>query len=111
MTVYLHREPVDFRKQINGLSVLVQNDLSMNPFDPSLYVFSNRNRRQIKLLYWARNGFCLWQKRLEEDRFPWPREDEREVITVTEQELTWLLSGINLFAIKSHPPRLYDAVG
>ncbi len=111
MAVYLHRDPVDFRKQINGLSLLVQNELSLNPFDPALFVFINRNHHQIKLLYWARNGFCLWQKRLEEDRFPWPKALASNVVTATEQELMWLLSGINFFAIQPHPQRVYDAVG
>ena len=57
--VYLHREPVDFRKQINGLSVLVQEEMTMDAFSEGLFVFGNRHRTRIKILYWQRNGFCL----------------------------------------------------
>ena len=111
MTVYLHRDPVDFRKQINGLSLIVQNELALQPFEAALFCFVNRNRHQVKLLYWAHNGFCLWNKRLEKDRFPWPKHDTESVLTLSEQELAWLLSGINLFAIKPHPTRVFAAVG
>lgn len=58
--VYLCRTPVDFRKSIGGLSVLVEQELGMNPFARTLYVFTNRQRDKIKALYWHRNGFCLW---------------------------------------------------
>lgn len=71
--VYLCQEPIDFRKAINGLSVLVEQELGLNPFGSALYVFVNRSRNKIKVLYWHRNGFCLWQKRLEEEKFHWPK--------------------------------------
>ena len=58
--VYLCREPIDFRKSINGLSVLVEQELGPNPFAAALYVFTNRQRNKLKVLYWHRNGFCLW---------------------------------------------------
>ncbi|MFZ2300371.1 MAG: IS66 family insertion sequence element accessory protein TnpB [Gallionella sp.] len=67
--VYLCREPIDFRKSINGLSVLVEQELELNPFGSALYVFINRQRNKIKVLYWHRNGFCLWLKRLEAEKF------------------------------------------
>src|SRR5665647_3086791 len=69
--VYLYREPIDFRKAIDGLSVLVEQELGLNPFASALYVFTNRGRNRIKALYWHRNGFCLCQKRLERDKFGW----------------------------------------
>lgn len=74
--VYLCREPIDFRKSINGLSVLVEQELELNPFGSALYVFINRQRNKIKVLYWHRNGFCLWLKRLEAEKFAWPHELE-----------------------------------
>ncbi len=70
--VYLCRDTVDFRKGINGLAVLVEETLQLDPFSEHLFVFCNRRRNRIKILYWERNGFCLWQKRLERDRFAWP---------------------------------------
>ena len=57
--VYLCREPVDFRKSIDGLSALVQSQFGANPFGSSLHVFISRRRDRIKALYWHRNGFCL----------------------------------------------------
>ncbi len=71
--VYLCRAPIDFMKSIDGLSVLVEQELQLNLFGSALYVFVNRHHSKIKALYWHRNGFCLWQKRLEADKFAWPR--------------------------------------
>lgn len=70
--VYLYLQPVDFRKSINGLSALVELEMSLDPFMPALFVFCNRQRDKVKLLYWERNGFVLWYKRLEKQRFCWP---------------------------------------
>src|SRR5574343_804812 len=67
--VYLYPKPVDFRKSINGLAALVELDLKVEVFNPVLFVFLNRTRRQVKILYWERNSFCLWLKRLEAERF------------------------------------------
>ena len=100
--VYLCREPIDFRKQIDGLSVLVEQELGLNPFASVLYVFINRHRNRIKGLYWHRNGFCLWQKRLEAEKFAWPREGEAATQTVSLQEFEWLLEGFDLWRNKPH---------
>ncbi|MBN9906681.1 IS66 family insertion sequence element accessory protein TnpB [Pseudomonas aeruginosa] len=58
--VYLYPKPVDFRKSINGLAALVELDIKVEVFNPVLFVFLNRTRSQVKILYWERNGFCLW---------------------------------------------------
>lgn len=63
--VYLCRDVVDFRKGIDGLSVVVEQMLDANPFSEQLFVFCNRRRDKVKILYWERSGFCLWQKRLQ----------------------------------------------
>ena len=67
--VYLYPKLVDFRKSINGLVALVELDIKVAVFDPVLFVFLNRKRSQVKILYWHRNGFYLWLKRLEAERF------------------------------------------
>jgi transposase len=100
--VYLCREPVDFRKAINGLSVMVERELGLNPFGSALYVFVNKPRNRIKVLYWHRNGFCLWQKRLEEQKFHWPKHCDTTTQTVTIGEFEWLLEGVDLWGNKHH---------
>ncbi len=50
--IYLHREPIDFRLQINGLSLFVQEHMALDPFAEALFVFVNRNRNRIKIIYW-----------------------------------------------------------
>lgn len=94
--VYLQPGPTDMRKAINGLSVTVQKELQKDPLSGALYLFCNRTRNRMKILYWDRNGFCLWLKRLEKDKFPWPITEE-EVIELDYQKLKWLLSGIDFF--------------
>lgn len=100
--VYLYREPIDFRKAIDGLSVLVEQELGLSPFASALYVFTNRPRNKIKALYWHRNGFCLWQKRLEADKFTWPKDCADTTKTISLQEFGWLLEGFDLWRNKPH---------
>ena len=108
--VYLCRGIVDFRKQIRGLSVLVQEELELDPFAAYLFAFCNRRRNHIRLLYWERNGFVMWQKKLDADRFVWPREGEGDVVDVTGRELNGLLDGFDIFARKPHGELTYDSV-
>ena len=105
--VLLCCEPVDFRKAINGLSILVEQELALDPFAPKLFAFTNRKRDRIKLLYWDRTGFALWLKRLEKARFPWPASGEA---TLTGRELNWLLDGIDWLRLKPHADLSYDSV-
>jgi len=102
-------EPIDFRKGINGISALVEGVLDKNPFSEKLFVFTNRRQDKVKILYWERNGFCLWQKRLEEDRFHWPTATHQGVVTLTGQQLNWLLDGFDLRQWHPHPRRDYQA--
>jgi transposase len=100
--VYLYREPIDFWKAIDGLSVLVEQELGLSPFASALYVFTNRHRNKIKALYWHRNGFCLWQKRLERERFAWPHGTQDATRTISLQEFGWLLEGFDLWKNVPH---------
>jgi transposase len=105
LRVYLHREAVDFRKSINGLAAVVEHTLGLDPFAPAAYVFRNRRGDRIKILLWDRNGFWLLFKRLEQDRFAWPRQ--APVVTLTVEQLHWLLEGIDIEAVRRHPKRAY----
>jgi len=95
MRVFLRIGVTDMRKAINTLSMLVQSDMRMDPFSNSLYVFCNRRQDILKILYWEKNGFCLWEKRLERDRFRWP-ESKKEVLEIDGLRLGWLLSGLDI---------------
>ena len=109
--VYLYRDVVDMRKSINGLSILVEEVLKLDLFAPHVFAFCNRKRDKVKILYWERSGFVLWYKRLERDRFPWPRrEDETQTLTLTGKELNWLLDGIDFFRLKPHENLSYSSV-
>jgi transposase len=108
--VYLCREAVDFRKGINGLAVLVEEVMDLDPFSERLFVFCNRRRDRVRILYWERNGFCMWQKRLEQDRFFWPRRETGTVITWTGQQLNWLLDGIDVLRMQPHARLRYRSV-
>jgi transposase len=94
--VYLKPGATDMRKQMYTLSVYVAEELKHDALSGNLYIFCSRNRRLMKALYWDRNGFCLWQKRLEKDRFPWPR-DNQEVKAISREEFMMILSGIDFF--------------
>jgi len=62
--VYVAVGATDLRKAINGLSILVQEQMGQDPFGGAYFAFSNRVRNRVKVLYWDRNGFCLWQNDL-----------------------------------------------
>lgn len=107
--IYVCLKPVDFRKGINGLSVLVEAELELNPFSERLFVFVNRRRDKVKVLYWEGSGFCLWMKRLEQARFKWPVFLGGELATLTGQQLNWLLDGIDLRYVQPHRPLHYKS--
>ena len=98
LQVYVRPGPTDMRKRSVGLSILVQESLGMDPFSGSLFMFCNRRKNILKILYWDRNGFAVWSKRLEAERFPWPK-DRKSVAAITAAELEGLLSGIDYFCI------------
>jgi transposase len=108
--VYLCSKPVDFRKGMGGLAVLVESQLRLNPFSEALFVFFNRKANAIKILYWERNGFCLWQKRLEKDRFIWPKARSDGVVLLTVQQLEWLLAGFDINRMKPHQTLKFSSV-
>jgi transposase len=92
--VYLAVGSTDMRKAINGLSILVEQAMDLDPFSGDLFVFCNRKRTIIKILYWDHNGFCLWHKRLEEHKFKWPQSGD-QIITIGSKQLGWLLAGLD----------------
>lgn len=100
VAVYFYTVPVDMRRSIDGLSMIVAERLEMNPEGGALYVFFNRSRDKLKILYWVRNGFCLWYKRLERERFKIP--DAGGVLRLSYQQLRWLVDGLDCMKIRGH---------
>ena len=84
LKVYLHCEPIDFRAGINSLAVLVQEKMELDPFAPAVFAFCNRR---------------------------WPRRETAVVLTLTTEQLHWILDGIDIDAMVRHPVRQYQVAG
>ena len=108
--VYLHRAPVDFRKSINGLSALVEQEMGLSPFVSALFVFACKRRNKIKVLYWDKTGFCLWYKRLEQEKFKWPKSLKQDVVVLDSEQFDWLLRGFDLQKMQPHPEKQYAGI-
>jgi transposase len=108
--VYVFRDVVDFRKEMASLSVLVEGTLELDPFSGHLFLFCNRKKDKVKALYWEHNGVCLWQKSLEKAHFKWPRKALDQVITLTGQQLNWLLDGHDIMRMQAHGKMHYHSV-
>jgi transposase len=107
--IYVRPGPTDMRKQINGLAMVVEQQMNVSPFEPALFVFCNRERRILKALYWDRTGFCLWMKRLEKHQFPWPRDAKQAREEIDWERLRMLLGGIDFWG--AHEGLSYRQVG
>jgi len=81
--------------------------MMLSPFDDALFVFCNRQRDKVKALYWDKTGFCLWYKRLEKDKFKWPRKGEDAIMSLTPDQWQWLLSGFDVLKFEGHLPVEY----
>lgn len=94
--IFIKPGATDLRKQQAGLAAVAQNIMKSDPFSGSLYLFCNRKRNLLKVLYWEKNGFCLWQKRLEKDTYPWPK-DKNQAGEISRRELQLLLEGLDIW--------------
>ena len=95
--LYLHRDFVDLRKNIYGLSVIVQTEMKLDLKSSSIFIFTNRRRTIMKILYFDHSGFALWLKKLEESKYPWPKNMDQDVIELTANDMELLLAGINIW--------------
>lgn len=94
--------PVDFHKQIDELIMLVADQLMLNPASGQLFLFRDRSGKKIKMLWWDRNGFWLFYKRMEEGKLIFPKSSET-IMALTRDQLIWLLSGLNCLPHTSLP--------
>jgi transposase len=95
LRIFLAVEPADMRKGFDGLSQLVRDRIAQDPLSGHLYVFRNKRRDRIKILYWDRDGYALWYKRLEKGTFRFPEAKDGRAL-VTPAEMAAILEGIDL---------------
>ena len=95
LRIFLASGPADMRKGFDGLSLLVRERIAEDPLSGHLYVFRNKRRDRIKILYWDKDGFALWYKRLEKGTFRFP-EAKNGRVEVTPAEMAAVLEGIDL---------------
>jgi transposase len=95
--VYLCLIACDMRKSFDGLAALARGQMELDPLGGHLFVFGSRRRDRVKILYWDRDGYAVWAKRLEEGTYELPFSEPGEARReITAQELGALLSGIDL---------------
>jgi transposase len=91
MKIYFYTQPVDMRKSIDTLCVLIAENLKMNPTDGSLFLFRGKSGNKLKALYYEINCFTLWYRRLEKGRFVFAR-DAQGHIEMSREHFNWLLA-------------------
>jgi transposase len=101
--VLVATKPVDFRKGVNGLAALVQEQLKGNPFSGTIYCFRSKRADRVKLIFWDGTGLCLFSKRLEEGKFRWPRVQDG-VMRLSAAQLTAFVEGLDWS--RMHAPRV-----
>lgn len=99
--IYLYKKCVDFRKSINGLAAIIENDTDLPLGTGALFLFTNKQRDKIKILYWDQTGFALWYKRLEKAKYKWPSKEKEPIFTLSQYELDQLLSGFTIIGHKA----------
>lgn len=107
--IYLSTQYTDMRKSIDGLALIVSMSFGLDVMDGSLFIFTNKSRNRIKILFYDSNGFWLFFKRLEQGKFKVCEDDKSDTKTIDERQLRWLLEGLEIeqkYALKSVKNRL-----
>jgi transposase len=92
--IFLYLGPADMRRGFDGLSGMVEEHFTESLFTGSLFIFLNRRRDRVKILYWDTGGLALWYKRLERGTFQMPSGKRGESVELSSAELAMLLEGI-----------------
>jgi transposase len=104
--VFLYRRPTDMRKSFHGLVALTESAMNQDPLSGSLFVFVNRRRDRVKILYWGQTGFCIWYQQLEKGTYQLPSApacEDRDTLEVTRSQLSLILDGIDLSSVRQRP--------
>lgn len=96
VNIYIIPGFTDMRKQITGLSSILYDNCEIDLQESNIFIFCGKTKKILKVLYWDRNGFCLWQKKLGKDRFPWPKT-EGDLEQIDLDKLKLLLKGIDFW--------------
>ena len=107
--IYLVCGYTDLRKSINGYANMIQDTLQINPMQNAMFIFCNKHKDKMKILYWDKDGFWLLYKRLEESKFRWPKTSE-EVKALSRKQLEWLLDGLEIEQKHYHKELNYEVV-
>lgn len=108
--IYVSITPIDMRKSIDSLSALVLQDFNDDPLSGHLFLFFNRCRDKVKLIYWDRNGYVLHYKRMEKHRFVVPSFTGQTQLVITETQLNGLLAGLNFEIMGNFSEIEYDKI-
>jgi transposase len=99
--IYLCTAPTDMRRSFDGLSALIVSIIKKDLLSGHLFVFLNRRRDHIKLMYWDRDGLAIWYKRLEAGTFETPRASEDQShLELDATQLALLLNGVSLASVR-----------
>jgi transposase len=97
--IYLHRAPIDMRRSCNGLAAIAREAIQVDPFGGALFIFLGRRFDSLKILYWERNVFATWWKRIESDeKYKWLRLLAENVVTLTTEQINRLPDGYDIWA-------------
>ena len=94
LPVYIATKPIDFRKSIDSLCMIIANMWKQDP-QQGLYIFYNKHHDKLKILFWNINGFVLTYKRLERGRFFTNLDSDMKLLTISEQQMQWLVAGLD----------------
>lgn len=101
--VYLSASRTDLRKAINGLVAIVVDNFAAQPITGNIFIFFNSQKDKVKLLFWDRNGFVLYYKRIEKGKFRIKSKEDLSYIEITQQQLNWLLAGLDFVVMNEFP--------
>jgi transposase len=95
--------PIDMRKGVNSLTLLVLDTLKQDPQSKQMFLFHNKGRDTIKAILWDKNGFILLYKKLEQGKFTFPQDIHNNYIEIDSDLLKWLMQGFDFYRLKHHP--------
>jgi transposase len=106
--IYVYTESIDMRRSINGLVILLADVFEQNPQTGDLFIFTNKQRNKLKALFWDKNGFVLYYKRIEKGRFQYSKHLQGNKIIVNPTQLRALLMGLDFHLLGQYPIEHYQ---